>query len=115
MPIPTTYQPAIMGESLVGYGKYTVAVGQAAIAAGVVVIKPTAGRLCNVLVTTATTAAQAITFFDNATAGSGTVIGVVPGGSTAGQVYTFLMPANNGITIGANGSLAAGAVTVSFS
>lgn len=111
----TLYQPAQVGEGLVGYGKYNVAVGQAAIAAGVVVIKAAPGRLCCVLVTTATTAAQAITFFDNATAGTGTVIGVVPGGSTAGQVYTFLMPANNGITIGANASLAAGAITVSFS
>jgi hypothetical protein len=111
----TLYQPGMAGETLVGYGENNVAVGQAAIAAGVVVIKAAPGRLCCVLVTTATTASQAITFYDNATAGSGTVIGVIPGGTTAGTVYTFLMPANNGITIGQNASLAAGQITVSFS
>lgn len=110
----TYYQPGTAGETLVGYGKYTTAVGQAAIAAGVVVIKAAPGRLCQVLVTTTTTASQAVTFYDNATAGSGTVIGVIPGSATAGTVYTFLMPANNGIIIGTNASLAAGAITCSF-
>ena len=95
-------------------GENTVSVGQAAIVAGVVVIKGSPGVLCNVLVTTATTASQAITFYDNASAGSGTIIGVVPGSSTAGTVFSFQMPANLGITIGQNASLAAGAITVSI-
>lgn len=103
-------------ENLVSPGGLaTVAVGQAAIAAGAVVVKAAPGRLCSVLVTTATTAAQNITFFDNASAGSGTVIGIVPGGSTVtGNPFVFNMPASAGITISQNAALAAGAITISF-
>jgi hypothetical protein len=110
----TLYQPGMVGETLVGYGENNVAATFTQIAAGVVVIKAAPGRLCQVLVTVATTAAQAITFYDNATAGSGTIIGFVPGAATAGTVFTFLMPANNGITIGQNASLAAGQITCSY-
>lgn len=92
----------------------TVAVGQAAIAAGAVVVKAGETMLFSVLVTTATTAAQNITFFDNATAGSGTIVGVIPGGSTVtGVPFVLNMPCVNGITIGQNAGLAAGAITVS--
>jgi hypothetical protein len=95
-------------------GDSTAGINAAAIAAGVVVVKATSGRLCRVLVTTGTTAAQAITFFDNAAAGSGTILGVIPGGTAAGTIVDFAMPAVNGITIGQNAALAAGAITVSF-
>lgn len=102
-------------ENLVSTGgNGSIAVTQAQIAAGVVVLKAAPGRLCRVLVTTATTAAQNITIFDNASAGSGTIIGIIPGGATVGQFFDFAMPAFNGITVGQNASLAAGAITVSF-
>jgi hypothetical protein len=102
-------------ETLVSYGgQATAAVTQAQIAAGVVVVKAYSGRLCRVIVTTATTAAQNITIFDNASAGSGTIIGIIPGGATVGQSFDFHAPAVSGITIGQNASLAAGAMTVSF-
>lgn len=111
----TLYQPGVYGEQLIsGGGISYVVVGQAAIAAGVVVVKASTGRLARVLVTTGTTAAQNITFFDNATAGSGNIIGLVPGGATAGQIFDFGFVANNGITIGQNATLAAGSITISF-
>lgn len=113
MPQFTGYQPGVTNEKLVSQGgQFSTAVGQAAIAAGVVVIKPTAGRLCQVLITIATTASQPITFYDNSSAGSGTVIGIVPGGTTAGTLIQMFAPAQSGITIGQNASLAAGAITV---
>jgi hypothetical protein len=103
------------GEKPVSSGGFnSLPVTAAQVAAGVVVVKAAPGRLCTVLVTITTTAAQAITFFDNAAAGSGTVIGLIPGGTVAGTVIGFNMPAQAGITIGQNGSLAAGAITVSF-
>lgn len=105
----------IPNEDLVSTGgQGAVGVTQAQIVAGVVVVKASQGRLCRVVVTTATTAAQNITFFDNASAGSGTIIGIVPGGTAAGTMFDFGLPAVSGITIGQNASLAAGAITVSF-
>lgn len=89
----------------------TIAVTQAQVVAGVVV-KATPGMLCNILVTT-TTAVAAVTFFDNATTGSGTVIGIVPIGATAGTVFTLNMPAINGITIAAAAGFTGG-LTVSI-
>ena len=112
--MPTYFQPALVGESLHGVGQFTTPVGQAAIVAGVVVVKGAPGRLCRVLVTTTTTTAQAITFYDNASAGSGTVVGIIPGASTAGTTFDIQMPCTNGITIAQNASLAAGAITVSW-
>jgi hypothetical protein len=110
-----TYQPALEGEALASNGgKWTTTVAATAIAAGVVVIKAAPGRLCKILVTTATTASQAITIYDNATAGSGTIVAVIPGSSVAGLVVEFQMPCNNGISIAQNASLAAGAITISW-
>lgn len=110
----TYYQPGLVNEALVSSGQFTTTVAAAAIAAGVVVVKGAPGRLCKVLVTIATTASQAITIYDNASAGSGTVVGVIPGSSTAGTLFDLQMPCTNGITIGANASLAAGAITISW-
>lgn len=86
----------------------------AAIAAGTgtaaVVVKDTAGRLCKVLVTAAGSAA--LTFYDNASAATGTVIGVIPATAVAGDLYTLDIPAANGIVAGqVSGSPAA---TVSY-
>lgn len=89
-------------------------VGQAAIVAGVVVVSSHAGQLNKVLVTTTTTAAQAITVFDNATAGTGTIIAIIPGGTAAGTIFAYDIPVVNGITIGQNAALAAGAVTMVY-
>ena len=109
----TIYQPALVGEALVSQGQFTTAVTAAQVQAGQL-IKGAAGRLCRVLVTTATTASQAITFYDNASAGSGTIVGIIPGSTAAGTITDFEMPCANGIYIGANASLAAGAITVSW-
>lgn len=95
-------------------GTVQLAKNQGTVAAGVgaaaVVIKASAGYLSGVLVTSAATAA--LNIFDNASAGSGTLIGFVPATATAGQYFPFNMPALNGITAEqANGSPA---VTVAF-
>jgi hypothetical protein len=108
------YKPAEVGEAIVGEGRFTTAITASQIASGVVVIKAAPGRLVRVLVTTLTTAAQAITIFDNATAGSGTVVGIIAGATAAGTIIVFQMPVTNGITIGSNASLLAGALTVSW-
>ena len=110
----TIYQPGLLSEALVSNGQFTTPVTNAQIIAGAVVIKGAPGRLCRVLVTTSTTSAQAITFYDNASAGSGTVVGIIPGGTTAGTIVDFEMPCAAGITIGQNASLAAGGITVSW-
>ncbi|MBA2285830.1 MAG: hypothetical protein H0W02_10125 [Ktedonobacteraceae bacterium] len=87
----------------------------AAVAAGgstaAVVVKATAGFLSGVLVTA--NASAVLTIYDNASAASGTVIGVIPATATAGQYYPLNMPAKVGITAGqVNGSPA---VTVAYS
>jgi hypothetical protein len=65
-------------------------------AAGTVVVKAAPGRLCRVIVTA--TASGPVTFYDNATTGSGTVLGVVPASAAVGALYEFQAPAANGIT-----------------
>lgn len=76
------------------------------------VVKNSAGFLSGVLVTAAGTN-QSITFYDNASAASGTIIGIVPSGATVGQYFPFNMPAVNGIT--ASGNANNPAVTVAYS
>lgn len=83
-----------------------------AVSSSVTVVKNAPGYLSGVLVTTAGTS-QSMTIYDNASAASGTVIGVVPSGATAGQYYPFNMPAANGITC--SGSSNNPAVTVAYS
>lgn len=92
----------------------TQSVGQAAIAAGAVVVSSHAGQFNKALVTVTTTAAQAITIFDNASAGSGTIIGIIPGGTAAGTIFAYDIPVVLGITIGQNAALAAGQITMVF-
>ncbi len=95
-------------------GNATAAITASQIQAGPVVIKAATGRLCKILVTTATTSGQAITVYDSASTGSGTIIGVVPGNSPTGYMVDFQLPALNGLTVGQNSSLASGAITVSY-
>jgi hypothetical protein len=83
-----------------------------AVSSSATVVKAAAGYLSGVLVSAAGTA-QALTIYDNASAASGTVIGVIPAGATAGQYYPFNMPAANGITC--SGSSNNPAVTVAYS
>ncbi len=67
-----------------------------AAAAGTTPIKASAGRLCKVLVTTLGTAQ--LTFYNNASAASGTIIGIVPANTALGTIIVFDMPASLGIT-----------------
>lgn len=62
-----------------------------------VVVKATAGRLCKVLVRTLGSAQCEI--YDNASAGSGKIIGVIAASAAAGTFLDFQMPAANGITV----------------
>jgi hypothetical protein len=89
-------------------GKSAVAV---AVTTAAQTVKQGAGRLCKVLVTAAGSS-QALTIYDNASQASGTIIGVIPSGASAGQVYDFQMPVVNGITC--SGSSSNPAVTISF-
>ena len=75
------------------------------------VVKPSPGRLCRILVTTVNGANQ-VNIFDNASAASGTIIGVVAAAAAAGSVIDLQMPAALGITIA--GTAAAGVFTISF-
>lgn len=75
-----------------GGGSQTAAI---AAGTGTGAIKGTSGRLCRVLVTALGTGV--CTFYDNASAASGTVIGVVPASAAVGTVYQFEMPAASGI------------------
>ncbi len=67
-----------------------------AAAAGTTAIKASAGRLCKVLVTTVGSAQ--LTFYNNASAASGTIIGIVPASTPVGTLVGIDMPASAGIT-----------------
>jgi hypothetical protein len=79
--------------------------------AGPTVIKATAGRLMR-LVATTTGATTSITFYDNASACSGTIIAILPITVPLGTFIDAEMPAVNGIT--ACGGTGSAAVTVSY-
>lgn len=61
------------------------------------VIKNETGVLVSVLVTAADSNPMEI--YDNATTGSGTIIGLIPANAPAGSLISFQMPAANGITV----------------
>jgi hypothetical protein len=87
--------------------------GTTAIAAGVAtdtVIKAAGGYLAGVMVTTQGTNAMVI--YDNASAGSGKIIGVVAANAPAGPPFFYHMPAANGITVLGNANNPA--VTISW-
>lgn len=98
----------VMGEQLIATGGLVTTAVPAN--ASNVVVKPSAGRLCNVLITA--TGVTPMVIYDNATTNSGTVIGALPASPTLGNTYSFSMPAANGITIA--GSATNPAVTVSW-
>ncbi len=74
------------------------------------VIKASPGILLRVIVTT--TGANPMQIFDNASAGSGLVIGGLPASPAVGTTFTFQTPALNGITV--KGSSTNPGVTITF-
>jgi len=83
-------------------GNSVKAENRTAIAAGAatVIVKGAPGRLVNVVITTAGTSSDNATIYDNATAGSGTILAVIPGGTTlTGAQVQIDLPALNGITV----------------
>lgn len=109
MPAPHVI-PVDQNDNMIGPAGGTTT---ATVAAGVgtTVVKASLGRLCRVVVTVAGSTG-ALTFYDNATTGSGTVLAVVPGSAAVGTAYDVQMPAALGIVaVGATGSVGA---TVSF-
>ena len=76
----------------------------------ITVISSNPSFLCRILVTTANT--SALTLYDNASAASGTIIGVITASAVAGTVFNCQMPALNGITASASSNNPA--VTISY-
>lgn len=62
-----------------------------------VVVKASAGELTRCIVEVAGSAATSI--YDNASAGSGSIVGSIPATPTLGQVFTFNVPCLLGITV----------------
>jgi hypothetical protein len=99
------------GPAWMTSGGVVLTVPIAAATSGPTVIKASQGRLARVLVTTqGTTTAE--TFYDNPSACSGTIIGVIPVTATVGTVYQIDLGANTGIT--ACGGTLSPAVTVGY-
>ncbi len=92
------------------HGSLTKVVAVAASTASDTVIKAAPGRLLRILVTT--TGTNPMTIHDNASAGSGTVIGALPASPAVGSSYQFDLPAGAGITVKGNSNNPA--VTISF-
>lgn len=94
------FSPVSYISNVDGSGNSTKAEQTAAIAAGAgtTVVKGASGRVVNALVTTAGTSTDNATVYDN-TAGSGTILAVIPGGGTVGAQIAIDMPAANGITV----------------
>jgi hypothetical protein len=81
-------------------------------------IKGSAGRLLKIAVTTALAGSGGtLVFWDNAAAGSGTPLFVLPVASgTLGAIFTIDLPAANGIYMtNPSGTVTAGAVTIGYS
>jgi hypothetical protein len=109
-----TQTAGISGTLSVWGGGTATAVVPAGVAT--TVIKASPGKLCRAVITAAGTTGDT-PIYDNASAGSGTKIGVIPGTTTdatalPGRVFTFDMPALLGIT--AVGPASSPAFTVSF-
>lgn len=108
---------ALAGVLLPTFGVVPVAAAKsnAALAAGTgttpVVIKASAGYLKSFVVTT--TASAALSFYDNATTNSGTVLYTTASNIAAGTIIVLDMPFANGLTVSqASGSMAA---TIAYS
>jgi hypothetical protein len=94
---PTVYQAQTdtLGNSVEPTGSTAIAAG-----ASTTIIKGAPGRVCRFIITTAGTSSDNAVIYDNATAGSGTILGVIPGGTTlTGAQVNVGMTAVNGITV----------------
>lgn len=117
MPVTVAYQIPTSHRNVLedGYPQLPVSSGGAktvsVTASGTTVVSGSSTRLCRVLVTASGTTAA--TVYDNATAATGTVVGVVPASTAAGTVYDLQMPCANGITVA--GSAGGPTLTISFS
>lgn len=92
---PVTYQAQVDIN-----GNPVEATGVSAIAAGAstTTLKSGPGRVARVVVTGAGTSTDNATIYDN-TAGSGTVIATILGGTAVGTSFSFDAPVVNGITV----------------
>jgi hypothetical protein len=95
-----SFSPVSYISNVDGAGNSTKAEKTAPItaAAGTTSVKGGPGRVINAIVTTAGTSSDNAIVYDN-TAGSGTILAVIPGGGTVGQQYPIDLPANVGITV----------------
>ena len=94
------FSPVSYISNVDGAGNSVKAEKTAAIAgnaASTTVVKAAPGRLINALVTVAGTS-TATTIYDN-TAGSGTILALIPANTAVGTQITIDMPAANGITV----------------
>ena len=80
-------------------------------AAGTTAVKASAGRFVIATVTASSTGI--LTFYDNASAASGTVLLVIPASPTAGTIYSVNLPFVNGLTVVAAASTSS--VTIGYS
>lgn len=92
---PVTYQAAVdtAGNPIQPTGAIAIAAG-----ASTTVVKTGSGRVVGVTVTGAGTSTDNATIYDN-TAGSGTVIATILGGTAVGTFFPFAAPVANGITV----------------
>jgi hypothetical protein len=81
-----------------GFPVNAIFTAQIAAGASTTTLKASPGRVCKVSVTAAGTSTDNLTIYDNASAGSGTVLAVIPGGGSL-QVYDVNLPALLGITV----------------
>jgi hypothetical protein len=86
-------QARLIGETLIGIGQFTAAIGSGA---STTTLKVGAGRLCKIVITAVGSAAFSI--FDNTT-NSGTALFISPTSTTVGTIFDVQMPCNIGITV----------------
>lgn len=94
---PATYQAQVdtLGNPIEPTANTGIAAGSST-----TIVKGAPGRVCRFIITTAGTSSDNATIYDNATAGSGTILGVIPGGTTlTGAQVNVGMTAVNGITV----------------
>lgn len=94
--VPVSYTSNVDGA---GNSTRAEATKPIAASAGTTVVKNAPGRVISAVVTAAGTSTDNATVYDN-TAGSGTILAIIPGGTyTVGQQVTIDLPAAIGITV----------------
>lgn len=116
MTLPGVNASYHFGDYYMAYAQSTDAFGgciNKAITAGVTtdtVLSTGPARLCRVIITA--TGAGNTQIFDNASAGSGTLVGIIKSTAAVGDIIDFSMPTLLGLTVKGNASNAG--FTVSF-